>query len=102
MDKTKIEEILTKDILEEMGVDTLSEDKKIILIEKMSDIVQKRLTIRLVEEMGEEQKDDFEKIADSPDKVADFLQESFPNFMGILQEEVAKVKKEMIEEFGEK
>ena len=67
----------------------------------MAEVVQKRLTLRMLDEMSEQNKKEFEKVLDSsPDKVSDFLQKVFPNFLELVQEEVIKLKEELVGRFN--
>ena len=94
------DKILKQNIIKELNLEALDEDKKIALLDKMSEIVQKGLTLRIIEEMNDEQKDKFDKILDEdPEKLSSFLQEIFPNFLEMIQEEIIKLKKEMINDF---
>jgi len=93
-------QILQQNIIDELNLQALNDDKKIALIEKMSEIVQKRLTLRLLDEMSLEDQGKFEAILDdSPEKASEFLQKVFPNFLEIAQEEVVKLKQELTEKF---
>ena len=93
-------QILQQNIIDELNLQALNDDKKIALIEKMSEIVQKRLTLRLLYEMSLEDQGKFEAILDdSPEKASEFLQKVFPNFLEIAQEEVVKLKQELIGKF---
>lgn len=91
-------QMLEQNIITGLNLQALDDDKKIALIDKMSEVVQKRLTLRLIDEMNENDKTEFEKILDSsPEKVSEFLQKIFPNFLDIMQEEIIKLKKELLE-----
>jgi len=93
-------QILQQNTIDELNLQALNDDKKIALIEKMSEIVQKRLTLRLLDEMSLEDQGKFEAILDdSPEKASEFLQKVFPNFLEIAQEEVVKLKQELIGKF---
>ncbi len=79
----------------------LDDEKKVALLDKMSEVIQKRLTLRVLEKLSDSDQDEFEKIMDKePDKVSDFLQTKIPEFTEIIQEEIVKLKSEMIEKFG--
>ena len=93
--------ILQQNIISELNLEMLDDDKKIALLDKMSEVIQKRLTLRVLEKLSETDQDEFEKIMDKePDKVSDFLQTKIPEFTEMIQEEIVKLKKEMIEKFG--
>ena len=95
--------ILQQNIISALNLQALDDQKKIDLLDKMSEVIQKRLILRVLKEMDGENKKEFEKVLDSsPDKVADFLQKVFPGFPKMVEEEIAKLKQELIEQFGEK
>lgn len=96
-------QILEQNIITVLNLQALDDEKKIALIDKMAEVVQKRLTLRVLDEMSEQDKNEFEKILDSsPDNVSEFLQKVFPNFLEMVQEEVVRLKKELINRFKEK
>lgn len=93
--------ILQKNIIKELNLEMLDDGKKIALLDKMSEVIQKRMTLRVLEKLSETDQDEFEKIMDKePDKVSDFLQSKIPEFTEIIQEEIIKLKSEMIDKFG--
>ena len=91
--------ILKQNIISALGISSLPDDKKVALIDKMAELVEKRIILRLMQELPKKSHQEFEKIADEDDKAKmEFLQKSFPNLAEIIQEEVVKVKKEVIAE----
>jgi hypothetical protein len=93
-------QVLQQNIIDELNLQALDDDKKIALVDKMSEVVQKRLTLRLLDEMSEEDQGKFEAIlGGSPEKVSEFLQTVFPNFLEIIKEEVIKLKQDLITNF---
>ncbi len=93
-------QVLQQNIIDELNLQALDDDKKMALIENMSEVVQKRLTLRLIDQMEDSHKDEFEDILENdPEKVSDFLGKVFPNFLEIVQEEVVKLKEDLIAKF---
>lgn len=93
-------QVLQQNIIDELNLQALDDDKKIALVDKMSEVVQKRLTLRLLDEMSEEDQGKFEAIlGGSSEKVSEFLHSIFPNFLEIIQEEVIKLKQDLITNF---
>ncbi|HPA25672.1 MAG TPA: DUF5663 domain-containing protein [bacterium] len=89
---------LQENIIKSLGLTNLPEDKKILLLQKMTEVVEQRLTGRLMEVMSEDQQNIFAKIAqESPQKVEEFIWKFFPNFLEITQEEIDKLKQELID-----
>lgn len=103
MDKKKIEELLKVDLFEELGIKNLSADEQLVFLEKIGDVIQKRLMIRFLKELTEEQKDRLESIiADKGqdfDSVARFLTAEISDYQKIVEEELASYKKELIDRY---
>lgn len=95
-------EILKQNIISSLKLDNLDDEKKNALINKMSEVVQKRLSLKAIDYLSPEGKKEFNKLLDnSPEKVMDFLKRIYPNFLKIMQEEVLKLKSELISKFIE-
>jgi hypothetical protein len=93
---------LKENIISALGVESLSDEKKVSLIEKMAELTEKRIILRLMEELPAAAHQEFEKIEQEDDqKKIEFLQEKVPHLGEIIQEEVNKVKKEVLGQ-GEK
>lgn len=90
-------------IIEALGLEALPDEQKIKMVEMMSTVVQKRLMLRIMDQLSETDKDEFEKILGGKDAdlaAAEFIKNKVPNFDEMVQEEVIKIKQEMIEKFG--
>ena len=90
-------------IIEALGLEPLPDEQKIKMVEMMSTVVQKRLMLRIMEQLSETDKDEFEKILGGEDAdlaAAEFIKNRVPNFDEMIQEEIIKIKQEMIEKFG--
>lgn len=94
-----IQELLSANIIEALGVENLPDDKKANLLASMIDLVQKRVTLRLIEGLPESELAEFGKLADSKDSeaLASFAEKHGKNFEEIIKEETAKLKGELIE-----
>lgn len=92
---------LSKDIVKDLGLDKLtpSEQEKMLL--QIGDIIFKRIMMRVVEELDEATKNDFDKLLDSPNKdqntILNFLQERLPGYDSLIAEEVSGFKKEAVD-----
>jgi hypothetical protein len=92
------QQLLNQNIITALGLEALDDAKKIALLDKMGDLVQKRLVLRLVEQMTEAEKNEFEKLSEAesePEKIAEFLQKCFPDFFAMAEEEVMRLKQEL-------
>ena len=91
--------LLQKNIMALLGLTGLPSDRQIALVNKMTELVEKRLMLRIIEEMKEEDKAEAERIftSGSEEEKLKFLQTK-TDFQRLLEEEVVKVKQELKEE----
>ena len=88
--------VFNQNILSVLGLQDLPEDRKLAILEKITDLVLQRVIFRILQELKEEDKEDANKIFSSgtdTEKLA-FLQ-SKANFAQIVYEELIKVKEEL-------
>lgn len=88
-----------QNIFTALGLDNLPEEKKAELLKDMTELVEKRVMARIVEEMSVEQKEEFDKLVENnanPEEINVFLQNGFPNFLKIFEEETNRVRSEML------
>lgn len=91
--------ILKQNIISALGIGLLPDEKKADLIEKMAELAEKRIILRLMRELPEKEHREFEKIAENDNRAKmEFLQRKFPDLAEIIQQEIIKVKKELIGE----
>ncbi len=91
---------LPQNIFTLLGLDGLPENRKAQLLERMTTLVQKRLALRLIDSLSQEDGRKFEELLqthrmDDPE-VANFFQTRLPDINTLLQEEIAGVKKELL------
>ena len=89
-----------KTIIDELGLEKLSEEKKQELIMKMAEIAYKRVILRAIKNLSDEEAKELNDILKNQgEKQAnDYLEEKNPDlFSVIVKEEVEKYRKEMIE-----
>lgn len=93
--------ILTQNIVKELGLEALSEDKQVEILEKIGQIIFQSVLIRVMDIMSEEDKDEFDELlgvkADDTEAVLGFLQGKVPNLDEIVKEEVIKFKTETLD-----
>lgn len=94
--------LLEANIIEELGLESLPEERKIAIVQMMTDLVQKRVMLRIMEILSEAEKDEFEKLlkekGEGAPEAAEFLKEKIPNLDEIVKEEIIKVKEEALGE----
>lgn len=91
-------EILTKSIIDLLGLSNLPDDRKQKLVDEMSEVVQMRITRRIDQMLPEDVKMKFNQLLNSKADEATinaFLVTNVPNFDGIATEEIVKFKEEM-------
>lgn len=89
------------DLVKELGIDKLPQPQKEEMLSQISEIIQQRVVLRIVEELPEDKKDDFANVVnestEKPDAVDQFLGENLPNLEEIILDEIGKYKTEMME-----
>lgn len=93
-----------RDMIEELGLEELSEEKKVEIIERMGGILHERILLRLIKELTDKEA---EKVNDllKRERVEDayrYIERKVPNFNKIIQKEVEKFQKEMIKRVKER
>lgn len=91
-------EILQKNIIIELGLENLPEDRKIDLLSKMSDLIQKRVLLMVIRSLSASDKEEFNSLLGKDDiqEIYKFLISKVPNIDEITDEEVIKFKEEII------
>ena len=94
LDKTMLEQ----NIIAALGLESLPDERKAALIDKMAELVEKNLLVRIMEGLSEVDAKEFEAVAKGTDEdKVKFLMAKYPNFAEIMQEEIVNVKKAVLE-----
>ncbi len=85
------------DLLEEFDLKDLPEETQTQIIQSMTESLLKRITLRILEELSEEERDEFEKVRESndADKTEEFLREKISNYDEIVEGVAKDFKEEM-------
>jgi len=98
-----VKKYLKADLFDELHLQELSGEERVSFLEKFGEIINHRVTMRVLDELSEDQKDQLEVIMNKPEPdqqmLAHFLQKEVPRFLQIVEEEVAGHKKQLIEKF---
>lgn len=88
---------LQQNILQELGIDQMPPERQEEMLTAMTEILLKRLTLRVLGELSEEKRQEFETVcsAREEEKVTKFFSDNVPGYEGIIQEEIAKFKQDM-------
>lgn len=91
-----LQDSLQKNLITELGLDNLPQEKKEELVLKIGGLIQQNILLRILQEMNESDKDEFDKVlgANDNEKTLAFLQSKLPNFDQLVAEEVAKFKEQ--------
>lgn len=93
-----MENILKQNIIENIGLDLLSQDQQEEALLNIGEIIFQAVLVKSMEFLNDQDKDEFEKLFDSDqnneDVVINFLREKIPEFDRIISEEVEKFKTE--------
>ncbi len=97
---TQNNDLLKKNILVELGLQDLPEDRKLNLLSRMSDLIQKRVLLRVIKSLGVEDKQEFDRLigTENEQNIFRFLISKVPNIDQITDEEVISFKEEVIEQ----
>ncbi len=93
--------MLQANIIDLLGLQQLSEDRKQQLLAQMVQVVQDRITDRLIEAMSADQRQKFDQLLNTnpePKQLDDFFHANIPDYEQIAADEVAKFKEEMSNE----
>lgn len=90
--------ILAQNIITALGIQSLPDERKAALIDKMAKLVEKNLLVRLLQGLSEQDCQEFDKIGDNDEEgKMKFLQAKFPNMEEMMLEEIVKVKQAVLE-----
>jgi len=92
-----ITELLNINLIKELGLDSLPPEKRMVLLNQMSEVVENRINIEVLSTLSDEDKKELDKILDSDGDMIGFLKEKIPNFEMMVAETIANFKKEAIE-----
>ena len=95
---------LKNDVLAQLGLGSISDEKKAEIISKISELAQKRIILRVTEEMSEDQRENFEKFLETeedPAKIENYIRENIPNIDSIIEEEMSLLKNDVLSQMKE-
>lgn len=92
-------QVLQQNIISLLGLQGLSPDRQIALIERIVELVEKRMTLRIMNDLKEEQLQQASTVfsTGTDEEKTAFLQ-SIPNLQQLLEEEILKIKQELLDE----
>lgn len=88
--------LLEDNIIELLGLGSLPNEEKAAILDKMTELIQKRTMLRVIEMLSEEDAQTLANTPMSPVEMVAFAAEKVGNFENILMEEILKAKQEML------
>lgn len=88
-------------IFEDLGIEKLSEETQITLVTRLTELFLKRITVDILEQLSETEREEFLQIKNSGDseKMLAFLRGKIPDYDQMVQKEIKEFKKEMKKKF---
>jgi len=89
--------ISQKNLIQELGLEDLPEEKQIELLTSMTRVLIKRITLEVLEKLTEAERKEFDKVreSDDPEKVAKFLRDKIKNYDEMVEQIVKDFKNDM-------
>ncbi len=88
-------------LIKDLGIDTLAEDKQNELIIKMTEVLLKRIFIETMDKLGEQGREEYEKISAGenvdPKIVETFFKEKINNYDEMVQKIIEEFRAEMVQ-----
>lgn len=89
------------DLIKELGIDELPQEQKEETLIQISEVLQQRIVLRIVEELPADKKEEFANAVNDSEAgsaaVDLFLTENLPNVEELILDEIGKYKIEMVE-----
>ena len=92
-----ITELLNINLVKELGLDSLPQEKKELLINQMMEVVESRINLEVLSILTEDEKEELDTVLDSNADMVAFLRSKIPNFDLLVAETIANFKKEVVE-----
>jgi hypothetical protein len=89
-------DLLNENIIGLLGLESLPDNEKQAMLEKMTELIQKRLMLRVMDVLSEEDAKQMADVEKNPQEILALIAEKVPNFEDLVKEEVVKLKEEML------
>ena len=95
----------SSDLFAQAGLENISDEAKAEILAKVGQLAQRRILLRVTEEMDTKQREDFEKFldekGDKPDEVEDYLRKNIPHIDKLVEDEIEKTREEIFGQMKE-
>lgn len=92
--------MLKENIITSLGLEALSDEEKAKMVERVLDLLQKRIMLRVTELLAAEDDTVLEELSGDFPRLITYIKTKVPNFDTILEEEVLSIKKELLDSVG--
>ena len=93
---TNSQDLLNANIISALGLEALPMEEKQAMIEKMTDLLMKRVMLRVMDELSDEVLATMPKEGSNPEELVTFIADNVPTYDAIMQEELVKLKAEVL------
>ena len=90
------QDLLNMNIIQALGLEALPTEEKAAMLEKMTDLLLKRVMLRVLDELSDEQLTAMPKEGSNPEDLLAFVAENVPSYDAIMEEELIKLKGEVL------
>lgn len=92
--------ILSKDIIKEWGLQSLSEIKQVEMVERIGKIIYQAILVRALDILSDKEQTEFDELLDldttTPEEVLKFLASKIPTFDQLVLEERKSLKEDLL------
>jgi len=90
---------LQQNIFQELGIDQLPPERQEEILTAMTEVLLKRLTLRVLEKLTEAQRQEFEALCaeKNEEKIMKFFSDNVPGYEQLIQDEITAFKKDIKE-----
>ena len=88
-------------LIKDLGIDSLPEDKQNELIIKMTEILLKRIFVETMDKLGEQGREEYEKMSEGqvePEQIAAFFKDKISDYDEMVDNVVKEFRAEMLSE----
>lgn len=86
-------------LVKDLGIDTLSQDKQDEIIVKMTEVLLKRIFLETMERLGDEGREAYASLMDqgevAPEQMEAFFKERIPDYDAVVQQVIEEFRSEM-------
>lgn len=96
--------ILGRDMIEELGLEDLPEERQLKIVSEMGDALYDRILLRLVEKLNDKEAEEMNRLLKEgkEEKINEYLEKKIPNLGAIIKREVKTFQKEIIKRTKER